>query len=180
MDNKYDLLGSKGISLSRRKMLIMSAALIGSGLAVSTVPAFGIAPATDTYSQFMQLSGLLVNHQLNEQVGRRMMDLLLQENAQLPSGLVQILAIAEKNNAKEVEDFFSAIPEGPLSDLAHKIIFGWYAGCLEPTRTAKSFAYEEALTFKLTNDVITIPSFGFSGPNNWTRPNAPVLPIPQF
>ncbi|WP_338564899.1 sugar dehydrogenase complex small subunit [Erwinia sp. E_sp_W01_6] len=59
-------------------------------------------------------------------------------------------------------------------------MFGWYTGSLEPTRAAKSFAFEQALTWQTTLDTITIPSYGISGPNNWQRINTPVLPLPTF
>ncbi|WP_313681942.1 sugar dehydrogenase complex small subunit [Pantoea sp.] len=168
------------VQLSRRKVLLSGAVIIASGLVTSVLPSFAVAPPSPTFSPFMQLSRLLVNHQLDDAVGQRMLTLLESEESGLLEKLNQLLAIARANKASIVEDFFQAIPQGALQALAHKIIFGWYTGSLTPVRTAKTFAYEQALTWHTTLDVITIPSYGISGPNNWQRANTPVLPVPQF
>ncbi|ADU71680.1 conserved hypothetical protein (plasmid) [Pantoea sp. At-9b] len=168
------------IQLSRRKVLLSGAVIIASGLVTSALPSFALAQPSPGFAPFMQISRLLVNHQLDDAVGQRMLALLDSEEQGLLDNINQLLAIARAHNAFKVEDFFPAIPQGKLQDLAHKIIFGWYTGSLAPTRSAKTFAYEQALTWHTTLDVITIPSYGISGPNNWQRANTPVLPVPQF
>lgn len=166
--------------LSRRKVLLAGAVIIAGGVVTSALPSFALAATSDTFTPFMQISRLLVNHQLDQAVGQRMFTLLAAEEGGLGDNLNQLLAIASAQNARVVEDFFPSIPQGKLQDLAHKIIFGWYTGSLEPTRTAKTFAFEQALTWHTTLDVITVPSYGISGPNNWHRVNTPVLPVPTF
>lgn len=171
---------SGGILLSRRKVLLAGAVIIAGGVVTSALPSFAFAATSDSFTPFMQLSRLLVNHQLDQAVGQRMFALLAAEESGLGDSLHQLLAVARASNARVVEDFFPSIPQGKLQDLAHKIIFGWYTGSLEPTRSAKTFAYEQALTWHTTLDAIAIPSYGFSGPNNWHRVNTPVLPLPTF
>jgi hypothetical protein len=168
------------VQLSRRRVLLSGVVIVAAGLATSALPRFAFADSSKNFIPFMQLSRLLVNHQLDDAVGQRMLALLELEQPTLMDNLNHLLAIAKANNAQIVEDFFQAIPQGALQDLAHKIIFGWYTGSLEPQRTAKTFAYEQALTWHTTLDTITIPSYGISGPNNWQRANTPVLPVPQF
>ncbi|WP_338563620.1 sugar dehydrogenase complex small subunit [Erwinia sp. E_sp_B01_3] len=171
---------SGNVQLSRRQVLLAGAVIMAGGVMTSVLPRFALADASEHFTPFMQLSRLLVNHQLDEAVGQRMLRLLAAQEKGLPDNLNQLIAIARAHNARIVEDFFPAIPQGELQDLAHKIIFGWYTGSLEPTRAAKSFAFEQALTWQTTLDTITIPSYGISGPNNWQRINTPVLPLPTF
>jgi hypothetical protein len=165
---------------SRRQVLVAGAIIMAGGLITSALPPFALAGTTNSFTPFMEISRLLVNHQLDEAVGQRMLALLASEEADLLENINQLLAIARTADATIVEEFFPAIPAGKLQDLAHKIIFGWYTGSLEPTRSAKTFAFEQALTWHTTQDAIAIPSYGFSGPNNWQRSNKPVLPLPQF
>lgn len=169
-----------GFQSTRRKLLF-------SGLAVSFLSASGLsfpklafANSSLSFIPFMQISRLLVNHQLDELVGQKMLLTLETQHADLATSLNQLLAIAQEHNARIVEDFFPAIPEGALQDLAYKIIFGWYTGSFAPVRDAETFAFEKALTWQTTIDVTTIPSYGISGPNNWQRINTPVLPVPTF
>ncbi|WP_017346192.1 sugar dehydrogenase complex small subunit [Pantoea sp. A4] len=168
------------VLLSRRKVLLSGAIILASGLVTSSLPAFALPGTQPAFSAFMQISRLLVNHQLDESMGQRMLPILAAEEPQLTEQIQQLIAIAQTHQANVVEDFFPAIPEGALQALAYKIIFGWYTGSLQPTRTAKTFAFEQAMTWHTTLDAITIPSYGFSGPNNWQRSNTPVLPVPQF
>lgn len=168
-------------SLSRRKLLMAGAALGAGGLLGVQLPVSAALAAEPGVAPFMELSRLLVNHQLDEGVGQRMWQLLQQENAQLDRQVSAVLEIAHANNARIVEEFFPAIPEGELQDLAYQIIFGWYAGCLNTSKTAESFAFAQALTFQNTADVIAIPSYGRTGPNEWAdRPNVPVLPLRDY
>lgn len=168
------------VDLSRRKILLTGAVVMTGGLITSALPKFAFAEMSKSFDPFMQISRLLVNHLLDDAVGQRMLLLLEAEERSLRDNLSQLLAIARASNATRVEDFFPAIPQGKLQDLAYKIIFGWYTGSLESGRAAKTFAFEQALTWHTTLDVITIPSYGISGPNNWYRVNTPVLPLPTF
>lgn len=168
------------VQLSRRQVLLAGAVIVASGLVSSALPRVAAAATPAFFSPFMQLSRLLVNHQLDDQVGQRMLALLQAEESGLADSISQLLALAQAANARVVEDFFPSIPAGTLQDLAHKIIFGWYTGSLAPVRTASTFAFEQALTWHTTLDTITIPSYGISGPNNWQRVNTPILPLPVF
>jgi hypothetical protein len=165
------------LMLSRRSMLLGSATLIAAAHPALSFAAVD-APAE---TRFMRLSTLLINHQLNPDIGARIAETASGQYKNFSPMLDAIIAIAEKKQAKTVEDFFTDIPDGELKDFAHWVIFAWYSGCSSEKRDAKVFTYEEALTFKTTNDVVTIPSYGFSGPNLWTRPNLPLsAPMPTF
>lgn len=168
--------------LSRRGLLLGGASLLAGGMIASLCPTLSFA-AVDTglQTKFMQLSGLLIDHDLNPAVGGRIVETAASQYANLPDMLDKIIQIAQAKNAGLVEDFFADIPDGELKDFAHWVIFAWYSGCSSEKRDAKVFTYEEALTFKTTSDVVTIPSYGLSGPNMWTRPNVPLsAPMPRF
>ena len=75
----------------------------------------------------------------------------------------RLLAIARKKNARIVEDFFPDLPEGPLKETALAIISAWYLGVVTDAPDAEVFAYEYALMYQPTRDVMTIPSYAISG-----------------
>ena len=165
------------MALSRRHFLLGSAVLTASW--VTWGVAAGPAPATADSATFMRVSGLLVNHQLHPGVGARIAQAAA-KHADSDKMMNAIISIAAAKGATEVEAFFADIPEGPLQDFARWIIFAWYTGCSSPKKDAQVFAYEEALTYRTTADVVAIPSYGVSGPNLWSRAIAPLSPMPHF
>jgi hypothetical protein len=170
------------LMMSRRGMLLGGATLLAGGMVTSICPSIARAAADATaQSRFMQLSNLLIDHDLNPAVGARIAETASGQYRNFAGMLDAIIAIAEKKQATQVEDFFADVPDGELKDFAHWVIFAWYSGCSSEKRDARVFTYEEALTFKTTSDVVTIPSYGISGPNLWTRPNVPLsAPMPRF
>lgn len=167
------------MALTRRKLLLGAATVSATWLTWSGVPAWGLAPVPPQ-EEFMQVSALLVNHRLDARVGARMAAAAAQKFPQYAQMMKSIIGIANAKQAREVEDFFADIPAGPLQDFAHWIIFAWYSGCSSPKKDAQVFAYETALTYQTTADAVAIPSYGFSGPNQWGRPIVPLTPMPSF
>jgi len=164
---------------------------VGTYVAVPGLPVFALSePATAASgtpvvpaaidAQFMRLSSLLINHQLDTGVGARITAFAMTAPPDLPKMMDGIIAIAQEKHAASVEDFFGDIPEGPLQDLAHWIISAWYSGFSSAKHDAEVFTYELALTYQVTKDVTQIPSYGLSGPNAWTRPNAALADMPHF
>jgi hypothetical protein len=128
----------------------------------------------------MRLSTLLINHQIRPEIGARIAEAAADRYKDLPGMLDLIIAIAERKHAAVAEDFFADIPDGNLKDFAHWVISAWYSGCSSEKADAMVFTYEEALTFKTTSDVVTIPSYCFSGPNRWSQTTAPLANMPKF
>ncbi len=78
-----------------------------------------------------------------------------------------------------VEDFFPfASDEAKASAL--RIISAWYLGVVEDAPGAKVIAYELALMFKPTSDVMTIPTYSISRPNGWGAAAPPLSAMPTF
>jgi hypothetical protein len=169
------------LNTSRRRVLLGSVAIFGSYFAGASLPSFALPAADDAQlTRFMQLSRLLVNHQLDPKVGARILKTAAKERADLKELTDTIMAIAEQKQAKIVEDFFGDIPDGKAMDLAKWVIFAWYSGVSSPKANAVLFTYEQALTFQTTIDVVTIPSYGISGPNQWRQVTVPLSAMPSF
>lgn len=172
---------SNNVTMSRRSLMLTGISLLGSYVALSSLPSWAI-PAADSaqLGPFMRLSSLLVNHRLNPAVGARMLEVAAREHAGLDAAMSALLTLAESKQARKVEDFYADIPAGPQQALAQWIIFAWYTGCSSTKRDATVFTYEEALTYQTTLDVVAIPSYGISGPNRWSQVTVPLADMPRF
>jgi len=171
------------MAISRRSVVLGAMTLPAAWLGWSSMPAWGVpapqAPAIPV-QQFMLLSKLLVDHGLDPAIGARIAQAAPGIHPEGVALTGAILAIAEARKARLVEDFFDAIPAGPMQEFAHWVIFAWYSGCSSPKKDAQVFSYEGALTYQVTRDTVAIPSYGFSGPNRWQRPIAPLSALPHF
>lgn len=169
-------------SLARRELLLGSLSLVG-GLAIGpTLPAFAATASwpEQAAAQFLEISRLLIQHHLHEEVGKRIGAAMSALNPSLSEQVAGLLAIAKNNNARTVEDFFPDVPEGPLKETALAIISAWYLGVVSDGPDAEVFAFEYALMYGPTKDVMTIPSYAISGPNGWTADAPPLDSMPEF
>ena len=128
----------------------------------------------------MEISLLLVPHHLNEEIGKRMGAAMAALNPSLLQQIDGLLSIAREKNARVVEGFFADVPDGPLKQTALSIISAWYLGVVTDAPDAEVFAYEYALMYQPTRDVMTIPSYAISGPNGWTAEAPPLSNMPEF
>jgi hypothetical protein len=168
-------------SLFRRKILIGGGLVLGGLAAAPIAPTVAANPsATDFANQFMELSSLLIAHRLDHDVGLRLAAALRMKDAAFAAHVGGLIEIAKGKNAKIVEDFFADVPDGPLRDTALLIISAWYLGVIVDEPDAEVFAYELALMYQSTHDVMTIPSYAISGPNGWTSEGRPLADMPDF
>jgi fructose 5-dehydrogenase small subunit len=168
-------------NLARRKVLV-GGLVIGGLAALPTLPVIA-APTSwsdQSAARFMEISLLLVPHRLNEEIGKRMGAAMGALNPSLSQHIDGLLAIAREKNALIVEDFFADVPDGPLKETALSIISAWYLGVVTNAPDAEVFAYEYALMYQPTRDVMTIPSYAISGPNGWTAEAPPLSNMPEF
>jgi fructose 5-dehydrogenase small subunit len=169
-------------SLGRREVVIGGAFLVG-GLAAGLLPPSTLAQAAwsdEASARFMDISSLLIPHRLNQDVGKRIGAAMSMLNPALSEQVAQLLAIAKNKNAKIVEDFFPDVPEGPLKETALAIISAWYLSVVKDADEAEVFAFEYALMYQPTRDVMTIPSYAISGPNAWPADAPPLENMPDF
>ena len=168
-------------NLFRRRILIGGGVLLG-GLAVaSTFPAAAGDPSTAASpNPFMELSSLLIPHRLDHDVGLRLAAALSAKDPAFKGHVTALLDLARKKQAAIVEDFFPDVPDGPLKEAALLIISAWYLGVIVDAPVAEVFAYELALMYQPTIDVMTIPTYAISGPNGWTSEAPPLSNMPEF
>jgi hypothetical protein len=168
-------------SLDRRRFLAGSVVFIG-GLGSSThvIAAPPNASAAVPAAKFMEISSLLIDHRLDNAVGARLAAAIGGIHPGIEQDIDRILEIARNKNAKVVEDFFPDLPEGALKDTALSIISAWYTGVLVDAQGGEVFAFELALMYQPTRDVMTIPSYAISGPNGWNASGPPLTDMPKF
>jgi hypothetical protein len=169
-------------SLARRELLLGGLSLVGGLAVIPALPAIAAAASWSQQSaaQFMEISSLLIPHHLNEQVGQRIGAAMSGLNPALSEQVGALLAIAKSKNARIVEEFFPDVPEGPLKETALAIISAWYLGVVSDAPDAEVFAFEYALMYGPTKDVMTIPSYAISGPNGWSSDAPPLDRMPEF
>ena len=168
--------------LARRDIVFGGAVLVG-GLATGLIPSATSALAAwsdESSARFMEISSLLIPHRLHEEVGKRIGAAMSALNPALSQQMAELLAIAKNKNARIVEDFFPDVPEGPLKETALAIISAWYLGVVTDAPDAEVFAFEYALMYQPTRDVMTIPSYAISGPNGWPADAPPLENMPDF
>jgi hypothetical protein len=168
----------------RRKILIGGGVLLGGLAAGQNIPAGAPSAPSDSTAEFprrfMELSSLLIPHRLDRDVGFRLAAALRMRDPGLEGHVAGLIAIAELKNATIVEDFFPDVSEGPLKDTALRIISAWYLGVVVDAPDAEVFAYELALMYQPTSDVMTIPTYAISGPNGWSSQAPPLSDMPKF
>jgi len=168
-------------SLARRDFLAGSVVLMGALASSARVVAAPLNASTALPApKFMEVSSLLIDHKLDGDVGARMAAAISSVHPGIEQDIDQILQIAHKNNAKIVEDFFPDLPEGRLKDTALAIISAWYTGVIVDAPGSTVFAFEMALMYQPTRDVMTIPSYAISGPNGWNASAPPLSDMPKF
>ncbi len=168
-------------SLTRRNLVVSGAVLAASVLLPLEPLAQPLASGAPAISpDFMELSSLLIDHHLDAEVGARMAAAMARIHPAIKQDIGAIIAIAKQKNARIVEDFFPDIPDGHLKDTALAIISAWYTGVVETSADAEVFAFETALMYQPTHDVMTIPTYAISGPNGWNADAPPLSNMPTF
>lgn len=167
----------KFAGMNRRQLLLLGSA----AFLASSMPALALSPVRSVVEpKFLDVSKLLVNHELNPNVSARIATFAHAQYPDLEPMLDTIAGIATARNTTQVEDFFDDIPEGPLRDFAYWVISAWYTGSSSGDRDATLFTYEEALLYQPTIDMVPIPTFGFSAPNTWGNDLYPLTDLPRF
>jgi hypothetical protein len=168
-------------SLTRRKLMVGGALFAGGVLLPPEVLAQSLdVSAPEISPKFMEVSSLLIDHHLDGEIGARMATAMLRIHPEIEQDIGAIIEIAKKENARIVEDFFADIPEGRLKDTALAIISAWYTGVVENAPDAEVFAFETALMYQPTHDVMTIPTYAISGPNGWNAEASALGDMPTF
>lgn len=165
--------------LSRRALLATATTAMG-GLVVGwSRPVWSSNAGGETYRDFLRLSALLIPHRLDEVTGRRLAAAMKADQPPLAGYVTTLLALAATKRASTVEDFFP-FATGATRAAALKIISAWYLGVVEDVPEAQVFANVDALMFKPTSDVMTIPTYAPAGPSAWGGFSPPLAAMPTF
>lgn len=169
--------------INRRGLLLGMSAL---ATAVSFAQSRSLAAATgqiresDSVLQFMLVSKLLVPHELDPFVGHKIHNALSDAEESFDNTVTALQDFITKNSVVDVEHLIPALTDTALKNSALKIISAWYSGVVHGKSGDRVVAFEEALMFKVTNDVMTIPSYAKSAPNAWNATPVPLLNMPAF
>jgi len=161
---------------SRRLLLASSAVTLG---ALTVAPPWPVRSADAGHDRFMSLSRLLIPHHLDPEIGRRIAAELKAQAPPLSDHIDALLAVAQAKKATVVEDFFPFATDDAKAS-ALRIISAWYLGVVDDVPGARIIAYETALMFQPTLDVMTIPTYAISGPNGWGSNAPPLSAMPAF
>lgn len=155
--------------------------------ALATVASFvqsrGLAEPShqsDSVSRFMSVSKILVPHKLDPVVGHRIYTALNNVEENFDNTLHEIQDFIVKNAPIDVEHLMPALADMKLQNSAIKIIYAWYSGVVRGKTGDHVIAFEEALMYKVSNDVMTIPSYAKSAPSAWNATAVPLLNMPSF
>jgi hypothetical protein len=161
-----------------RRLLLVSGAATIAGLALAQPWPVRSAPTAHD-DRFMALSRLLIPHSLDPEIGRRIAAELKTDQPPLSDHIDALLKLAHDRRATVVEDVFPFACDDVKSS-ALRIISAWYLGVVDDAPGAKIVAYELALMFKPTSDVMTIPTYSISRPNGWGPAAPPLRAMPTF
>jgi len=161
---------------NRRLVLASGVAMVAGLVAAQPWP---VRSAVASDDKFMALSRLLIPHRLDPEIGRRIAAELKADQAPVSDHIDALLKLAHDRHATVVEDFFPfASDEAKATAL--RIISAWYLGVVDDAPGAKIVAYELALMFKPTSDVMTIPTYSISRPNGWGAAAPSLSAMPTF
>ncbi|WP_354858915.1 sorbitol dehydrogenase family protein [Acetobacter fabarum] len=169
--------------INRRGLLLGMSAL---ATAASFVQSRGAAASAeqahepDGVLRFMLVSKLLVPHNLDPFVGHKIYNALSNAEEGFDNTVTALQDFIMKNAVVDVEHLMPALTDVALKNSALKIISAWYSGVVHGKSGDRVVAFEEALMFKVTNDVMTIPSYAKSAPNAWNATAVPLLNMPSF
>src|SRR5471032_1761267 len=145
-------------------------------------------PAAATLAQFMALSTWLTGRPvLNAELGRRYFDALAAQVAGFASQLATLESLCQAHPQQDQQAYCDAIDASGAAhaSLPRRILAAWYTGQVgklpapdaqhdrssppQPDAAAVVIAYEMALMYPPTADVLTIPSYCRDVPGYWAR-----------
>lgn len=172
------------VFLSRRRLLAFSGACI-TAAAIGTLTKGSaqeiVASNRDGVSDFMQLSTFATGHKnLDLSIGSALLLALEAQNHGFSGQVASLRDRIAKNGYQDVEALDAALQGDPLHPTLLQIIRAWYAGVIESGTNAKVYAFEKALMYQSSRDVVVIPTYAHNGPNYWVAEPGSVDAMPEF
>ncbi|OUI84207.1 hypothetical protein HK22_05195 [Gluconobacter sp. DsW_056] len=170
--------------LSRRRLLALSGACL-TAVAIGTAKKGSaqeiVSSNRDGISDFMQLSAFATGHKnLDLGIGSALFLAFEAQKHDFPDQVAALRERIAKNGYPDVEALEAALTGDPLHATLLQIIRGWYSGVIESGTNAKVYAFEKALMYQTSRDVVVIPTYAHNGPNYWVAEPASVTVMPEF
>ncbi|MBO1360421.1 sorbitol dehydrogenase family protein [Acetobacter sacchari] len=171
------------LKINRRRLLLgMSALATAASFAQSRGLAESSGPPslTDPVSHFMFVSRVLVPHELDRSVGHRIHGAFSDVEEDFDNKIKELQDLIIKTSPVDVEHFMPTLTDIKQKNTAMKIISAWYSGVVNGKSKDHTIGFESSLMYKVTNDVMTIPSYAKSAPNGWNSTAVSLLNMPSF
>ena len=167
MDALHDSHGLALPTLSRRKFLFTALSL--ASLAVVDPWAIAHAAGSDAgLNTFMQVSRLVSKEPLDPVTGSALYQALRQSDQAFDAHLNELarqIAAAPGIAIEALAEKLDDNKQAGLRDTLSKVVSAWYLGVVG----FRTYAYESALMFRVTDDVLSPPSYVRRGPLYWAR-----------
>ncbi|WP_144631563.1 sugar dehydrogenase complex small subunit [Bordetella genomosp. 13] len=127
----------------------------------------GAAAATPEAAAFLRASRFLTSKEVSPMLAQRCHDALKKRIPDLDQVAAAINELVADRQLHHMDDYLAL--EGLDKDLdakAKDIVQALYLGVVGQDEKAELFAYEEALMYDPTRDVLVVPTYG-RGPNSW-------------
>lgn len=157
--------------LSRRRFVMASAALATVSL-LPSAPASWAAAQIDQLGLFMQVSQLISAEPLSPQTGAALYGALKPGNSALDEHLRVLAKMVTTQANLTIESLVDALKSSQQPQLlatVHSMVAAWYTGIVDH----RTYAYEGALMYRPTHDVLSPPSYTRGGPLNWANSQPP-------
>lgn len=154
-------------NVSRRKFLFTALSL-ASLAAVDPWAVARVAQGDAGLDRFMQVSRRVSKETLNPVTGAALYQALRQEDQDFDanlSKLAQQLAAKPGMTIEALAENLDSTRQAALRNTLNKVISAWYLGVVG----FRTYAYESALMFRLTDDVLSPPSYVRRGPLYWVN-----------
>ena len=165
----------------RRRLLVkysVAWSVLGSALAAMPARRVLAAAAGDAASPaaaaFLQASRFLTSKPVNAVMAQRCYDALKKRIPDLDKSVAAINKLVADKQLHHMDDYLAleGVDETVDTD-AKAIVQALYLGVVGDDEKAELFAYQEALMYDPTRDVLVVPTYG-RGPNSWGPKPVPV------
>ncbi|QMV53920.1 sugar dehydrogenase complex small subunit [Ewingella americana] len=157
--------------LTRRRFVTASAAVA----ALSLVSPWSTSWAVENIEPqqlFMSVSRVITPAELSPQTGAQLYKALHQSNSVLDPHLQALAKMIAATPGITIELLAEALKAGQHQDLLktlNSMVAAWYTGIVGN----RTYAYQTALMYQPTRDVLSPPSYTRGGPLNWANSQPP-------
>ncbi|MDO1583365.1 sugar dehydrogenase complex small subunit [Rhizobium oryzicola] len=168
MTTERDKTGSPMEYALRRRDLLRATVAVGGLATLSRIAMPVPAAASDDEAQrFTLLSEFLTGYTLDPVLGARYLAALAKRNKTFSSDISALQHVVEQSGVANMDAFLALKLADPnVMKTATNIVSAWYLGVVGEPEDAELITYREALMYRPTKGILSIPTYG-PGPNGW-------------